>query len=103
MSRPPEQPELGWAVHLTSQELDRRHAQRDRFHQLATGKSLFLAVLTAWNLLGLVYLIGGLLSAGPVRPMVLSTVIWIWLFGDTAIVTISYLIRRFNNGRPSAA
>jgi hypothetical protein len=98
----PEEPDLGWAVRLSPQEIDLHQAHTDRFQRLATAKNVFLVVLTAWNLLGLVYLIAGLLSTATSRPIVLTAVIWIWLLGDLAIVAIGWLIVRFRNGGTAA-
>jgi hypothetical protein len=98
MSVTPDEPHLGWAVHLSPQEIEGRLAHSDRFRRLVTAKSLFLIVLVAWNLLGLVYLIGGLLSTASARPVVLTAVIWIWLLGDVAIVGIGLLIRQLRVG-----
>jgi len=102
MSRYPDQRELGWAVRLTSEEVERHRARADRSHRLATGKHLLLAVLVVWNLLGLAYLVDSLQSSDPARPVVLTAVIWMWLLGDTAIACTGLLIHRFRYGkRPS--
>jgi hypothetical protein len=98
MSVTPDEPDLGWAVRLSSQEIDRHQAHTARFRRLVTAKTLFLIVLVAWNLLGLLYLIAGLLSTASARPVVLTAVIWIWLLGDLAIIGIGWLIRRFRSG-----
>jgi hypothetical protein len=98
MSLTPEEPDLGWAVRLRSQEIDRHQAHADRFRRRATAKNLFLVVLLAWNLLGLVYLIGGLLSTVTSRSVVLTLVVWVWVLGDLAIIGIGWLIGRVGNG-----
>ena len=97
MSLTPEKSDLGWAVRRSSPEIDRHQAHADRFRRRATAKNLFLVVLLTWNLLGLVYLIGGLLSTATSRPIVLTLVIWLWVLGDLAIVGIGWLIGRLSN------
>jgi hypothetical protein len=99
MMRNPDQPGLGWAVRLSPEEIHCRQARSDRFHRLATGKHLVLAVLIVWNLWGLACLVGSLQSSDIARPVVLTAVIWMWLLGDIAVVCSSLLIRRFRHGK----
>jgi hypothetical protein len=95
MLREVNQPDLGWAVRVSPEELARRRVRADRLHGLASGTNLVLVVLVVWNMLGLASFVDSLLSSGPTYQVALAAVIWLWVLGDISILGASLLIRRF--------
>lgn len=95
----PEQPETGWAVRTSPDEVRRSQDRSERLRKLATERNLLILVLAVWNAYFLMALAYTLAEHSPDGNNVLSIEVWLWIFGDLAILAIAWAISRILRAR----